>query len=212
MDERNTYNMPFPKRLRSLLDETHRSQQEVADFIGVSRQAVAQWKDGKTIPDMYNFKKVAKYFNVPYEYLLGETDSRIKDNIALESKLGLSDQAITTLEFLSNMQTEDNYIALSKIVSLMLEDYDFVRVLELIQKSIFEYQNYMKQEENIGMEDVTGAERDENAKFTAFGKAVIGADEMSEFHLYHALEKLNGIIRHLPEKQYEKSIGLKSRK
>ncbi len=69
-DVNDNYLAPFPRRFRLLIDETRTSQQVIADFVGVSRQAVAQWKDGKTIPDMYNFKKVAEFFKVPYEYLL----------------------------------------------------------------------------------------------------------------------------------------------
>jgi len=65
------------------MDDTGASQQALADYVGVTRQAVAQWKDGKTIPDMYNFKRIAEFFKIPYEYLLGDTDSKAHENMAL---------------------------------------------------------------------------------------------------------------------------------
>ena len=85
MEKNENYYLPFPTRLRSLLEETGASQREVADFVGVSRQAIAQWKDGQAIPYMYNFKKTADFFKVSYEYLYGDTDRCVKENIENES-------------------------------------------------------------------------------------------------------------------------------
>ena len=76
MNDNDNYFLPFPRRLRSLFDETRANQQEVAKYVGVSRQAVSQWLNGKTTPDCYSFKKVAAFFNVPLEYLYGDTDSK----------------------------------------------------------------------------------------------------------------------------------------
>jgi len=83
MDDKDSYFLPFPRHLRLLFDETRANQTEVAEYVGVSRQAVSQWMNGKTTPDCYNFKKVAEFFKVPLEYLYGETDSRVSKNIAL---------------------------------------------------------------------------------------------------------------------------------
>ena len=77
-EENKSYYLPFPTRLRQLMDDIGASQQALADYVGVTRQAVAQWKDGKTIPDMYNFKRITEFFKVPYEYLLGDTDSKVQ--------------------------------------------------------------------------------------------------------------------------------------
>lgn len=68
-EENKSYYLPFPTRLRQLMDDAGASQQALADYVGVMRQAVAQWKDGKTIPDMYNFKRIAEFFKIPYELL-----------------------------------------------------------------------------------------------------------------------------------------------
>ena len=94
---KDNYLLPFPRRFRLLIDETRVSQQEIADCVGVTRQAVAQWKDGKTNPDLYSFKKIADFFKVPLEYLLGETDSRVPENMKLADELKLSDRAIERL-------------------------------------------------------------------------------------------------------------------
>lgn len=73
MDEQQGYNLPFPKQLRKLLETSGTNQQVLADHVGVSRQTIAQWKDGKTVPNIYSLQKMTSFFQVSYEYLLGET-------------------------------------------------------------------------------------------------------------------------------------------
>ena len=45
------YDSEFPTILRKLLEKT--TQGELAKVCNVSRQSVAQWKNGKTKPDIY---------------------------------------------------------------------------------------------------------------------------------------------------------------
>ena len=56
---------PLPIAIEAVDGGNKQHQQEVADYVGVTRQAVAQWKNRKTAPDMYSFKKVAEFFGVP---------------------------------------------------------------------------------------------------------------------------------------------------
>ncbi|MGN0376194.1 MAG: helix-turn-helix domain-containing protein [Suilimivivens sp.] len=46
------------------------SQEDVAEKIGVSRQAVAKWESGETAPDIYNCKALADLFNVSLDDLV----------------------------------------------------------------------------------------------------------------------------------------------
>ena len=58
----------------SALRQYHKySQEEVAEKIGVSRQAVAKWESGETVPDILNCDALAKLYNVS-----------IDDHISLE--------------------------------------------------------------------------------------------------------------------------------
>ena len=45
------------------------TQEEVAERIGVSRQAVAKWEKGETLPDIANCIALADLFRVPLETL-----------------------------------------------------------------------------------------------------------------------------------------------
>ncbi len=49
------------------------SQEELAEKIGISRQAYAKWESGSTIPDIEKCKKVADLFGVTIDSLLKTT-------------------------------------------------------------------------------------------------------------------------------------------
>lgn len=92
-------NSPFASRLRELLEEREITQPILAEAIGVSRQSVGQWKDGKTVPDILDLRKIAHYFGVSTDYLLCQTDVASTDNsVRLMHELtGLSENAINHL-------------------------------------------------------------------------------------------------------------------
>ena len=46
------------------------SQEEIAEKIGVSRQAVAKWESGETVPDILNCDALAELYNVSVDDLL----------------------------------------------------------------------------------------------------------------------------------------------
>lgn len=48
----------------------HKTQQEVADCLGISRQAYSNYEAGKREPDFETLRKLAQYFNCSVDYLL----------------------------------------------------------------------------------------------------------------------------------------------
>lgn len=63
-------------RLRRLRDEKDVTQAEVAKALGVDRSTLAYWEIGKRDPDSETIKKLANYYNVSTDYLLGRTAVR----------------------------------------------------------------------------------------------------------------------------------------
>ena len=68
---------PFAKRFRFLMDnaEPKLSQEQLGKAIGVSKSAIAFYRDGRSLPDYSNLIKIAQYYNVTTDYLLGLTDA-----------------------------------------------------------------------------------------------------------------------------------------
>ena len=54
------------------------SQEEIAEKIGISRQAYAKWENGATVPDIEKCKRLADFYNVTVDSLLKtETEDKI---------------------------------------------------------------------------------------------------------------------------------------
>lgn len=63
----------FEQRLYRLRKERGISQEELADIVGVSRQAVQKWESGASQPNMDNLVAISAYFSVTLDYLLKGT-------------------------------------------------------------------------------------------------------------------------------------------
>ena len=51
------------------------SQEEMAEKLGVSRQAVSKWETGEAVPELAKFTAISKLFNVSTDWLLCDDDS-----------------------------------------------------------------------------------------------------------------------------------------
>lgn len=58
------------ENLLTLRKLKHLSQEDVAEAIGVSRQAVAKWESGETTPDISNCAALAKLYEVSIDNLV----------------------------------------------------------------------------------------------------------------------------------------------
>jgi len=68
--------MEFRERLFELRRQAGLSQEELANLLNVTRQAVQKWESGASRPDIDNLTAVAEYFNVSLDYLiLGRKDT-----------------------------------------------------------------------------------------------------------------------------------------
>ena len=64
----------FEEKLTALRKKGGMSQEELADRLGVSRQAVSRWELGATLPDAPNLLKLSDLFGVSIDWLLREND------------------------------------------------------------------------------------------------------------------------------------------
>ena len=62
--------MTFQERLNQLRRERGLSQEDLAEVVGVTRQAVQKWESGASRPDMDNLTALAEYFGVTLDYLV----------------------------------------------------------------------------------------------------------------------------------------------
>lgn len=65
----NTENI-FGTTLKVLRVKNHYTQEDVADRIHVSRQAISKWEQDKTLPDLANLVELSKLYHVKLESLI----------------------------------------------------------------------------------------------------------------------------------------------
>lgn len=74
----------FSERLTSLRKEKELSQYELADLLGYSRGQIGNYEQGTREPDHSTLEKIADFFNVSIDYLLGKSNVRESADKVLE--------------------------------------------------------------------------------------------------------------------------------
>lgn len=74
----------FSERLTSLRKEKELSQYELADLLGYSRGQIGNYEQGTREPDHSTLEKIADFFNVSIDYLLGKSNVRESADKILE--------------------------------------------------------------------------------------------------------------------------------
>ncbi len=79
--------MNFAEKLKTLRKEKNISQEQLAEKIHVSRQAITKWESGNGIPDIENILAISSLFNESLDSLLSEEKSLIsKHEFLYESR------------------------------------------------------------------------------------------------------------------------------
>lgn len=73
--------MDFGKTITKLRHEHDMTQEELADVLGITTQAVSRWETGSTMPDLSLFPAICNLFDVTSDYLLGIDLERKKEKI-----------------------------------------------------------------------------------------------------------------------------------
>jgi len=140
-------NKPFPTRLRELIKEKS-SQGELATAIGVTRQTISLYTYGQTIPDIEKFEKIANYFKVSSDYLLGMSDAKDSDNDGAIKELHLSEKAVQAIK-----ESDEECL---ETLSLLLEDKRIFDVLSRYFHSPLSQQVvYMNQDGKLEIVDLS---------------------------------------------------------
>ena len=80
--------MSIADRIQSLRKEKGISQEELADQVGVSRQAVSKWESEQSSPEVDKIILLSEYFGVTTDYLLkGKETARREEKKKLDLKV-----------------------------------------------------------------------------------------------------------------------------
>ncbi|MBB6217566.1 transcriptional regulator with XRE-family HTH domain [Anaerosolibacter carboniphilus] len=98
--------MSFAIRLKKLREENHMTQEELANYLKITRQAVGNYEQGSRFPkDEYTLNAIADLFQVSIDYLLGRNVQDVTTSLidhVLEGK---------------EIYDDEKYAALSQLLS-----------------------------------------------------------------------------------------------
>ena len=103
MNKTNDY---FRRRLCGLFLITDYRREDLARHLRVPVKTVREWESGEKIPDVYQFREIANFFELPYEWFLDGTDG-MPDASELAELLGLSESTVEMLMKLSENAPPD---------------------------------------------------------------------------------------------------------
>ena len=118
----------FQVRLEDLIDakkkETEKTQNQIADEIGISHSALSGYASDIKEAGINSLCKIAKYFGVSTDYLLGLNDNPSKNpsRRAITEKLGLSNETINELFSLQKYDSLESKAALT-FINAMIESF-----------------------------------------------------------------------------------------
>lgn len=72
---------PLSARLKQLRIEKNVTQEELADYLNVTYQAVSRWERGEGCPDIMHLPKIARFFGVSIDQLFGISEQEDQEKI-----------------------------------------------------------------------------------------------------------------------------------
>lgn len=108
------------KKLRMEKNPNEMEDYKIKDLskdIGIAAPKISELETGKRNASLSELKAYHKHFNAPYEYLLGENDSRHYENMAISEELGLSSEAIKKIKEITQNNT------FKRILNIFIEKY-----------------------------------------------------------------------------------------
>ncbi|TKI66670.1 helix-turn-helix transcriptional regulator [Lysinibacillus mangiferihumi] len=85
--------MKYGEIFKKLRTEKGLSQKELTDRLTINRSTYARYETSSTQPDFETLSKLADFYDVSIDYLLGRTDNKN----ALHTQAGISDEAYNNL-------------------------------------------------------------------------------------------------------------------
>jgi transcriptional regulator with XRE-family HTH domain len=130
MTEKNV----FSERLTQLREDRGLKRQEVADALEISRASLEYYEKGQRKPDIEVAARIAKYYGVSTDYLVGVSAAQVtaSENETLKTVcdyLGISEASAEQVSYLTSIGYSTNMDAIlsSEIIEILttsLDDYD----------------------------------------------------------------------------------------
>ena len=96
--------MQMKNRIRELREDKDLRQVDVANATGIDQKTLSNYETGKTNPDSHAIIRLAEFFGVTTDYLLGVSVSNIMSETDLNEKLGNIQKELDEIKKFLNSQ------------------------------------------------------------------------------------------------------------
>ncbi|MFF2341108.1 helix-turn-helix domain-containing protein [Bacillus mycoides] len=74
--------MEFGSKLKELRKKNNYSQQQIAEILHVTAQAVSKWENNKSVPDITTLVQISDLYNVSLDYLI-KSDKQLQNKLSI---------------------------------------------------------------------------------------------------------------------------------
>ena len=152
MNPQERANTPFACRFRELATDG----KAIAAHLGVSMQAVSQYKNGDHFPDVGNLTRIADFYSVSVDYLLGRTDikSAVPDVQTACEVTGLSERAVNRLSETKYPDPFDIFQPVPHPMTVLLESDSFPELRKHLSWLLFSATRASCNEDHYDMQEL----------------------------------------------------------
>ncbi|MBR1377168.1 MAG: helix-turn-helix transcriptional regulator [Bacilli bacterium] len=119
--------MNFKNNLRKIRKDNNLSQEELADKLNVSRQAVSKWESGQAYPEMDKVLQICKMFNLNIDDLLNKDIREV--NEVKESKTNINKYIDDFLGYVTKTVNVFSSMKIRGIIKCLLEQFCILIVI-----------------------------------------------------------------------------------
>ena len=113
--------MIFSEKLQLIRKSKGMTQEELAENLDVSRQAVTKWESGQVYPDISNLIQISNLFNVTVDYLVRDQECMI----SYDSHIDTDIDKLIDFRLEANVNTYAAYMNETDSTRLDSHDYSY---------------------------------------------------------------------------------------
>ena len=132
--------MKFNENLKYLRKQAGLTQEQLAEKLNVSRQAITKWESGQSLPDIENLKELSFMFSVSMDSLVGDIES--KSTLKIKKKIDdigyyilslvvlLASSFFSIFRLIKHITENENIIVISVIIMIIMAFIIFVLLIK----------------------------------------------------------------------------------
>ncbi len=125
--------MKFCDKLPKVRKNNNLSQEQLADRLGVSRQAVSKWEQGLSYPDMDKILKMCDIFDCTLEDLLDDG----KINKETNNKINISEYFKDFLKFITKVSNMFSSMKFTSKIKCLLENIVIITIIYILGAGLY---------------------------------------------------------------------------